>query len=50
MAVPDVAARLAAVLGRPVPTIDVPLDDYRQTLLARGFEPGFVDTPLPARG
>ncbi|WP_433342412.1 NAD(P)H-binding protein [Micromonospora sp. CA-111912] len=43
LSLPDMAVRLGEVLGRTVATVDVPLDAYRDEMLARGFDPVFVE-------
>ncbi|MFD0362130.1 NAD(P)H-binding protein [Nocardia sp. GCM10030253] len=43
---PDQAAALAAVLGHPVESIDVPEDTAREHMLAAGMSAGFVDGAL----
>lgn len=43
LSVPDQADLLARVLGRPVKTLDVPLDEARRQLLATGLDGSFVD-------
>jgi uncharacterized protein YbjT (DUF2867 family) len=46
LSVPDVAARLGGAIGRPVATVEVPLDAYREGLLAKGYDPDFVENAV----
>jgi hypothetical protein len=43
LSVPDQAGRLERVLGRPVNTVDVPLDVTRTQMLASGMDSSVVD-------
>jgi uncharacterized protein YbjT (DUF2867 family) len=43
LSVPDQAGRLERLLGRPVKTVDVPLDMARAQMLASGMHPSVVD-------
>ncbi len=49
LSVPEQAARLGAVLGRRVATVDVPLDAAREQLLGAGTDPAFVDVVIDGR-
>ncbi|MEO3867787.1 SDR family oxidoreductase [Nonomuraea sp. B12E4] len=46
LSVPDQAARLGEVLGRPLETVDVPLETYREGLLAAGLHPAFAEVAV----
>ncbi|MEU9111526.1 NAD(P)H-binding protein [Streptomyces sp. NPDC048483] len=46
LSVPDQAAQLAEVLGRPVGTAEVPPDEARRQLLAAGLDPSVVEVAL----
>jgi uncharacterized protein YbjT (DUF2867 family) len=46
LSVADMAGQLGELLGRTVTTIDVPLDAYRDGMLARGIDPAFVDVAV----
>ncbi|MFF3866039.1 NAD(P)H-binding protein [Micromonospora sp. NPDC001898] len=46
LSVPDLAERLGEVLGRRVATVDVPLGAYRESMLARGLDPVFVEVAV----
>jgi len=50
LSVPDQAACLAGVLGRPVGTVDVPIRVYREQLRAAGSDPSFADGVEFVRG
>jgi uncharacterized protein YbjT (DUF2867 family) len=43
LSVPDQADLLAQVLGRPVKTVDAPLDEARRQMLTSGLDSSFVD-------
>ncbi|HEY2673202.1 MAG TPA: NAD(P)H-binding protein [Rugosimonospora sp.] len=44
--VPDLAAILGDVIGRPLETVDIPLDAYRDRMLAAGMDTGFADVAV----
>jgi uncharacterized protein YbjT (DUF2867 family) len=46
LSVPDQAAQLGSLLGRPLTTVDVPLDAYRTRLLAAGLDPTFAEAAV----
>jgi uncharacterized protein YbjT (DUF2867 family) len=46
LSVPDMAAILARVIGRPLETADIPLDAYRDGMLAAGMDPAFADVAV----
>ncbi|MEU1734150.1 SDR family oxidoreductase [Streptosporangium sp. NPDC020145] len=43
LSVPDMAKVLGETLGRTVETVEVPLEVYRESLIAAGVDPGFAD-------
>ncbi|MFD0889549.1 NAD(P)H-binding protein [Streptosporangium algeriense] len=43
LSVPDMAKVLGETLGRAVETVEVPLEAYREQLVAAGLDPGFAD-------
>ncbi|MCP2165653.1 SDR family oxidoreductase [Goodfellowiella coeruleoviolacea] len=46
LSVPDMAAQLGRVLGRAIDTVDLPLERYREQLVAAGLAPAFVETAV----
>jgi uncharacterized protein YbjT (DUF2867 family) len=46
LAVPAMATILGTAIGRPLETVDVPLDAYRDGMLAAGMDPAFADTAV----
>lgn len=50
LAVPDQAAALQRLLGRPVTTVDLPLDVAREEMLASGMGSSVVDVILTGSG
>ncbi|MFI7416438.1 NAD(P)H-binding protein [Nonomuraea sp. NPDC049684] len=46
LSVPDMARTLGETLGRPVETVDVPLEVYRAQLVAAGMDAGFADVAV----
>lgn len=43
LSVPDLAAQLGDALGRTLETVDVPLETYREQMLAAGIDPAFAE-------
>ncbi|WP_203922487.1 NAD(P)H-binding protein [Rugosimonospora africana] len=46
VSVNDQVAQLSEVLGRPISTVDVPLDAAREQMLASGLDPSVVDVAV----
>ncbi|AQZ66491.1 Oxidoreductase [[Actinomadura] parvosata subsp. kistnae] len=46
LSLPDMVRTVGQVLGRPLETVDVPLDAYRERLLAAGVDPAFADVAV----
>jgi uncharacterized protein YbjT (DUF2867 family) len=46
LSVPDMAAQLGDVLGRTLQTVDVPLEAYREQMLAAGIDPVFAEVAV----
>ncbi|NJP89305.1 SDR family oxidoreductase [Nonomuraea sp. FMUSA5-5] len=46
LSLPDMVRTVGQVLGRPLETVDVPLDVYRERLLAAGVDPTFADVAV----
>jgi uncharacterized protein YbjT (DUF2867 family) len=46
LSVPDMAAQLGKILGRTLTTVDVPLETYREQMLAAGIDPAFADAAV----
>ncbi len=46
VSVPDQVAQLSEVLGRPVSTVDIPLEAAREQMLAGGLDPSVVDVAV----
>lgn len=49
LSVPDQARLLSRALGRPVETVDVPLDAARRQMLDSGMDPAFVRVAIDGR-
>ncbi len=49
LSVPDQARLLSRVLGRPVTTVDLPLDIARRQMLDSGMDPAFVEVAIDGR-
>jgi uncharacterized protein YbjT (DUF2867 family) len=48
LSAPEMVAHLGEEIGRPLETVDVPLDVARQQMLAAGFDPAVVDVAVRA--
>ncbi|GAA5003731.1 hypothetical protein GCM10023257_55890 [Streptomyces hyderabadensis] len=46
ISVPDQVAHLSELLGRPISTVDIPLDVAREHMLANGLHPSVVDVAV----
>ncbi len=46
LSIPDLARVLSEILGRAVVTVDIPLDAYRERLLASGTDPAFAEVAV----
>ena len=46
LSVPEQAARLGRLLGRPVTTVEVPLEAAREQMLGSGADPAFVEVVM----
>lgn len=46
VSVPDQVAQLSEVLGRPISTVDVALEEAREQMLASGLDPSVVDVAV----
>jgi uncharacterized protein YbjT (DUF2867 family) len=46
LSVPDMAAQLSEALGRIIETVDVPLETYREQMLASGMDPAFAEVAV----
>lgn len=49
LSVPDQARLLSRALGRPVETVDIPLDVARPQMLDSGMDPAFVEVAIDGR-
>lgn len=49
LSVPDQARLLSRALGRPVETVDIPLDVARRQMLDSGMDPAFVEVAIDGR-
>jgi uncharacterized protein YbjT (DUF2867 family) len=46
LSVPDLAVQLGDALGRTLETVDVPLEIYREQMLAAGIDPAFAEVAV----